>query len=88
LARWLAWRLASRMGLASRLRLGQRLASLGLGRGSALRLRSGLALLVGPVGPSLRSLKRATAKAPLKARRYPSIFSNSASETSKFAVTV
>ena len=67
LARWLAWRLAPRMGLASRLWLGRRLASLGLGRrlGPALWLRSGLPLLVGPVGPPLRRLTRAIAIAPL-----------------------
>src|SRR6202044_3654881 len=33
LARWLAWRLAPRMGLASRLWLGGRVGSLGLGGG-------------------------------------------------------
>ncbi len=73
LARWLAWRVASWMGMASRLWLGRRLASLGLERrlGPAIRLwlRSGLSLLVGPVGPPLRSLTRAIARAPLEGRR-------------------
>ena len=73
LARRLAWRLAPRMGLASRLWLGRRLASLGLERwlGPAIRLwlRSGLPLLVGPMGPPLRSLTRAIAIAPLDGRR-------------------
>ena len=49
LASWLAWRMASGMGMA------RRLASLGMG--SAIRLRSGLPLLVDPVGPPLRGLR-------------------------------
>ena len=67
----LAWRLAPRMGLASRLWLGRRLASLGLARrlGPPLWLRSGLPLLVGPLGPPLRGLTRAAAIARLDGRR-------------------
>ena len=73
MARWLAWRLAPRMGMASRLWLGRRMAPLGLERrlGPAIRLwlLSGLPLLVGAVGPPLRSLIGGIAKAPLEGRR-------------------
>ena len=50
---WMAPRLASRMGLASRTGMAWRLASLGLGSW-LLWLRIWLALLVGPLGPPLR----------------------------------
>ena len=71
MARWLAWRLAPWMGLASRLWLGRWLASLGLERrlGPPLWLRSGLPLLVGTLGPPLRGLTRAAAIARLDGRR-------------------
>ena len=51
------------MGLARRLAslgLGRRLASLGLGPALRVRLRTGLPLLVGTVGPPLRGLTRAS----------------------------
>ena len=67
----MARRLASRMGVASRMGMAWRLASLRVGRPPLLWLRRGLSLLVDPVGfPPLRlGLRRKTEWARRQKRR-------------------